>query len=55
MFKESNLGKRNIYNIKKSEYNQNYLKPFKKEKINKIFPQNEVEEFSNGLMFSPYF
>ena len=55
IFKENNLGKRSIYNIKKFEFNQNYLKPFKKEKINKIFPQNEVEEFSNGLMFSPYF
>ncbi len=55
IFKEYNLGKRNIHNMKKFEYNRNYLKPFKKEKINKIFPQNEVEEFSNGLMFSPYF
>ena len=53
-FKESNLRKPNIYNLKKFEYNKDYLKPFKKEKIIKKFPRNEVEEFTNGLMYSPY-
>ncbi len=40
--------------FRKFEYNKNYLKPFKKEKIVKRFPLNEIDEFSNGLMVSPY-
>jgi hypothetical protein len=43
---------KNIY--KKFEYNRDYLKPFKKEKINKKFPINDLEIFTNGLMVSPY-
>ena len=43
---------KNVY--KKFEYNRDYLKPFKRDKINKKFPMNELDVFTNGLMVSPY-
>ena len=54
IFKENNKRKYKINNIKKFEFNKDYLKPFKKKKIIKRFPKDEVEEFTNGLMYSPY-
>ena len=49
-FKKKN---RNIL-INNDLFNNNYLKSFKKEKIHKRFPSNEIERFSNGLLVSPY-
>ena len=54
IFKENNRRKYKNNNIKKFEFNKEYLKPFKKEKIIKRFPKDEIEEFTNGLMYSPY-
>ena len=48
----TNKVNKNIY--KKFDYNRDYLKPFKRDKINKKFPINELDMFTNGLMVSPY-
>ena len=54
IFKENNKRKYKNNKYKKFEFNKDYLKPFKKEKIIKRFPKDEIEEFTNGLMYSPY-
>ena len=50
VFKRKN---RNFF-INKELFNNDYIKSFKKEKIHKRFPSNELERFSNGLLVSPY-
>ena len=53
-FNEKNKKKLNSDLFTQFEYNRNFIKHFKKEKIHKRFPKNELEQFSNGLLVSPY-